>query len=41
MGKPYANTPSRNIATDLDKQMLTPRQGKIWEFRGKSPYGRD
>ena len=36
------NTPIRNSAANLialGRHMLTPRQGRIWEHRNKSPLG--
>ena len=39
---PLANTPIRNSANSLlalGKHTLTPRQGRLWEHRNKSPLG--
>ena len=36
------STPIRNSATSLialGKHIMTPRQGRIWELRNKSPLG--
>jgi hypothetical protein len=41
-GSPLAITPIRNSAANLlalGKHALTPRHGRIWEFKGKSPLG--
>ena len=41
-GNQVAATPIRNSAANLmalGKHVFTPRQGRIWEFKGKSPLG--
>ena len=41
-GNQLATTPIRNSAANLmalGKHVLTPRQGRMWEFKGKSPFG--
>jgi hypothetical protein len=41
-GSPLATTPIRNSTANLlalGKHVLTPRHGRVWEFKGKSPLG--